>query len=377
MKKIKHFIPVNIPKLNNDEKKNIQTCLKTNWISSEGKFVKEFEQKFAKFNSRKYGIAVSSGTAALEVGLKSLNLKKNSEVIIPAFSIISTAICVLKCNLKPVLVDCDLQTWNVHPESVIKKISKKTSAIIITHIYGLPVDLSKIIKIAKKKKIKIIEDAAEVIGLKYKKKNCGSFGDLSTFSFYANKHITTGEGGMIVTNDNYIHAKCKSLRNLSFSKSYFDRYNHDDIGWNYRMTNMQAALGCGQLKNINKIIKRKREIGNMYYKYLKKNKHIMLQEKSNSYSKNIYWVFGILLKKNSKFHRNNVMRKLLKYNIDTRPFFLSMNKQSIFKKLKVFKKMKMTNSDYLSNNGFYLPSGLGISNKEILYICKFVNNIIK
>ena len=377
MKKIKHFIPVNIPKLNNDEKKNIQTCLKTNWISSEGKFVKEFEQKFAKFNSRKYGIAVSSGTAALEVGLKSLNLKKNSEVIIPAFSIISTAICVLKCNLKPVLVDCDLQTWNVNPESVIKKISKKTSAIIITHIYGLPVDLSKIIKIAKKKKIKIIEDAAEVIGLKYKKKNCGSFGDLSTFSFYANKHITTGEGGMIVTNDNYIHAKCKSLRNLSFSKSYFDRYNHDDIGWNYRMTNMQAALGCGQLKNINKIIKRKREIGNMYYKYLKKNKHIMLQEKSNSYSKNIYWVFGILLKKNSKFHRNNVMRKLLKYKIDTRPFFLSMNKQSIFKKLKVFKKIKMTNSDYLSNNGFYLPSGLGISNKEILYICKVVNNIIK
>ena len=377
MKKIKHFIPVNIPKLNNDEKKNIQTCLKTNWISSEGKFVKEFEQKFAKFNSRKYGIAVSSGTAALEVGLKSLNLKKNSEVIIPAFSIISTAICVLKCNLKPVLVDCDLQTWNVSPESVIKKISKKTSAIIITHIYGLPVNLSKIIKIAKKKKIKIIEDAAEVIGLKYKKKNCGSFGDLSTFSFYANKHITTGEGGMIVTNDNYIHAKCKSLRNLSFSKSYFDRYNHDDIGWNYRMTNMQAALGCGQLKNINKIIKRKREIGNMYYKYLKKNKHIMLQEKSNSYSKNIYWVFGILLKKNSKFQRNNVMRKLLKYKIDTRPFFLSMNKQSIFKKLKVFKKIKMTNSDYLSNNGFYLPSGLGISNKEILYICKVVNNIIK
>ena len=377
MKKVKKFIPVNVPKIYKAEKINVNKCLKTNWISSEGKFVKEFEYKFAKFNSRKYGIAVSSGTAALEVGLKSLNLKKNSEVIIPAFSIISTALCVLKCNLKPILVDCDLHTWNVNSEDVIKKISKKTSAIIITHIYGLPVNLSKIIKIAKKKKIKIIEDAAEVIGLKYKKKVCGSFGDLSTFSFYANKHITTGEGGMIVTNDKRLNAKCKSLRNLSFSKSYFDRYNHDDIGWNYRMTNMQAALGCGQLKNIKKIVKRKREIGNLYYKHLKNNKYIGLQEKSNSYSKNIYWVFGIYLKQNSKFQRNDIMKKLLKYKIDTRPFFLSMNKQNIFKKLKLFKKIKMTNSDYLSNNGFYLPSGLGISNQEIIYICKVINFIIK
>ena len=182
---------------------------------------------------------------------------------------------------------------------------------------------------------------------------------------------------MIVTNNKNLYLKCKSLRNLAFSNSYFDRYNHDDIGWNYRMTNLQAALGCGQLKNINKIIKRKREIGNLYYNNLKNNNKIILQQNKNSYSNNIYWVFGILLKKNSKFQRNNVMRKLLKYKIDTRPFFLSMNKQSIFKKLKVFKKIKMTNSDYLSNNGFYLPSGLGISNKEILYICKVVNNIIK
>tara|TARA_Y100001936_G_C16039223_1_gene650459 strand:+ start:343 stop:1476 length:1134 start_codon:yes stop_codon:yes gene_type:complete len=376
MKKINKFIPVNIPKLNKEEKKNINICLKTNWISSEGKFVKEFEKKFSSFNKRKYGIAVSSGTAALEVAIKSLNLKKGTEVIIPSFSIISTALCVVKCGLKPILIDCNIETWNVDAENVINKISSKTSAIIITHIYGLPVNLSKIIQKAKQKNIKIIEDAAEVIGLTYKNKICGSFGDLSTFSFYANKHITTGEGGMIVTNDKKLSLKCKSLRNLSFSKSYFDRYNHDDIGWNYRMTNLQAALGCGQLKNIKTIIKRKREIGNLYYKYLKYNKKILLQENSNSYSNNIYWVFGILLKKNLKISRNTIMKKLLGYNIDTRPFFLSMNKQKIFKQKKIFKNIKMPNSEFLSDNGFYVPSGLGISNKEIKYVCFALNKIL-
>ena len=371
------FIPVNIPKLYNSEKTNVINCVRTNWISSEGKFVKEFEKKFSQYNSRKFGVAVSSGTAALEVAIKSLNLKKNSEVIIPSFSIIATALCVVKCGLKPILVDCSLSTWNMDPEKVLKKISKKTSAIIITHIYGLPVDLQKIMNVAKKKNIKIIEDAAEVIGLKYKNRMCGSFGDVSTFSFYANKHITTGEGGMIVTNKKDIYEKCKSLRNLSFSKSYFDRYNHDDIGWNYRMTNMQAALGCGQLKSINKIVKRKREIGNLYYKHLKRNKHLLFQENKNSYSKNIYWVFGVLLKKNSRSKRDFLMRALLKNKIDTRPFFLSMNKQKIFKKMKIFSKYKMPNSEYLSNNGFYLPSGLGISNNEIRYVCSTLNQLLR
>ena len=369
------FIPVNIPKLYKEERNNISECIKTNWISSEGKFVKVFEENFSKFNERKYGIAVSSGTAALEVAVKSLNLKKNSEVIIPSFSIISTALCVIKSGLKPVLVDCDINTWNTNPDEILKKITRRTSAIIITHIYGLPVNLAKVLLKAKQKKIKIIEDTAELIGQKYKNKICGSFGDLSTFSFYANKHITTGEGGMILTNDKKLYEKCKSLRNLSFSKSYFDRYNHNDIGWNYRMTNLQAALGCGQLKNIHKIIKRKREIGDLYYEKLKNNKNLILQQKKTSYSNNIYWVFGILIKNKKKFNRNSVMKKLLKYGVDTRPFFLSMNKQSIFIKNKIFTKIKMPNSEYLSKNGFYVPSGLGLKNIEINYICLILNKI--
>ena len=337
---------------------------------------KEFENKFAKYNSRKFGVATSNGTAALEISLKALNLKKGSEVIIPSFSIISTALCVIKLGLKPILVDSNLSTWNMDIEQVIKKINKKTKAIIITHIYGFPVDCNKIIKIAKKKNIKIIEDAAEMIGQKYFKKRCGCFGDLSTFSFYANKHITTGEGGMILTNNKKIFDKCKSLRNLCFG-SGSDRFNHDDIGWNYRFTNVQAAIGYGQLKNINWIINRKREIGKRYYDKLKSNKHITIQPLSKKYAQNIYWVFGILLKKNSKFKRNTIMKKLLKYKIQTRNFFYPMHKQKVFLKLKIFsKKSKYPNSEYLSRQGFYLPSGLGIKNYEIDYICEKVNEII-
>ena len=373
---MKKLIPVNIPKIFQEDKKYINQALKTNWISSEGPYVKKFEYKFSKFNKKKFGVAVSNGTAALEIAIKSLGLKKNSEVLIPSFSIISTTNAVLKNNLKPVLVDADLDTWNMNVEKTINKITSKTKAIIITHIYGLPVNLKKLIKVAKNKKIIIIEDAAEVIGLKYNNKICGSFGDISTFSFYANKHITTGEGGMICTNIKKYYEKCKSLRNLSFSKSYFNRFNHDDIGWNYRLSNLQAALGCGQLENINWILKRKREIGNLYYKKLKDNKEILLQKNKTSYAKNIYWVFGILLKKNSSFNREKIMKKLYKYKIETRPFFLSMNKQKIFRKLKLFKKSKMPNSEYLSKNGFYIPSGLGLKNYQINYIANTLQKIL-
>ncbi len=370
------FIPVNTPKIFKNEKIFVNQALRTNWISSEGPYVRKFEKDFSNYNKKKFGVAVSNGTAALEIAIKSLNLKKGSEVIIPAFSIISTVNAVIKNKLKPILVDCDLETWNMKVDETLNKITKKTKAIIITHIYGLPVDLEKILRIAKKRNIVVIEDAAEVIGLKYKNKICGSFGDLSTFSFYANKHITTGEGGMICTNNKKYYEKCKSLRNLSFSKSFYDRFNHDDIGWNYRMSNLQAALGCGQLKNIDWILKRKREIGKKYYSKLKYNKNIILQKNKISYANNIYWVFGILVKKNSKISRNEIMKRLIKKNIETRPFFLSMNKQKIFKKMKLFNKVKAPNSEFLSKNGFYLPSGLGITNKEINLVIKNLLMII-
>ena len=376
LKKIK-FIPVNVPKVFKEEKIFVKDCLDTNWISSEGSYVKKFESEFANYNNRKFGIAVSSGTAALEIALKALNLKTKDEVIIPTFSIISTALCVIKLGLKPILVDSDLSDWNMLVNQVLKKINKRTKAIIITHIYGFPVDMSRILRIAKKKNIKIIEDSAEMIGQKYKNRMCGSFGDASTFSFYANKHITTGEGGMILTNDKKFYKKCMSLRNLCFGLKT-NRFNHDDIGWNYRLTNVQAAIGCGQLKNISWIINRKREIGKRYTKLLKKNTKIYIQPLNNNFSKNIYWVFGILIKPNTKIKRNYVMEKLLQNKIQTRPFFYPMHKQAIFKKMKIFNKNeKYPNSEYLCKNGFYLPSGVGIKNFEIDYICRILNNIFK
>ena len=368
------FIPVNTPKIYKDEKKYVNNCLTSGWISSEGKYVKEFEKRFSKYINKKYGVAVSSGTAALEIAMKSLNLKKKSEVIIPNFSIISTALCVIKLGLKPVLVDVDPRTWNMSPKEIIKKINKNTKAIIITHIYGFPVEMKEILAVARKRKIKIIEDTAEMIGQTYNKKRCGSFGDLSTFSFYANKHITTGEGGMILTNDKKLYFKCKSLRNLCFGSK--NRFDHDDIGWNYRMTNLQAAMGCGQLNNISKILKRKREIGKRYISILKKCKKITIQPYKNEYATNIFWVFGILLKKT--ISRNKVVDKLKKRNIQTRNFFYPMYKQKIFKKLKIFKKnQKFQVSDNLSTNGFYLPSGLGLTNSEIDYVGKTLLEILR
>ena len=370
------FIPVNIPKIFNQEKINVRECLDSGWISSEGKYVKKFEKAFSKYNKRIYGVAVSSGTAALEIGMKSLNLKKGDEVIISSFSIISTALCVVKLGLKPVLVDSNIYTWNMDSDQVIQKITKKTKAIIITHIYGFPVDMKKILQVSKKRKIKIIEDSAEMIGQTYLRKNCGAFGDLSTFSFYANKHITTGEGGMILTNDKKIYEKCKSLRNLCFGEG-LKRFNHDDIGWNYRMTNLQAAIGCGQLKNISWIIKRKREIGKRYISILKRCNKIYIQPYKLNYSENIFWVFGVLIKKNANISRDQVVKKLLKKNIQTRNFFYPMHKQKIFKKMKLFaKKQKFPNSDYLSQNGFYLPSGIGIANIEIDFVAKALLKIL-
>ena len=252
---MKKFYPVNIPKVTSSDIKNVSRVMKESWISSDGPEVKKFESKFSKFINKKYSVAVSNGTAALEIAMKAIGIRPGDEVIIPNFTIISNALAVIKLGAKPILVDCGLYNWNININDLKKKISKKTRAIIITHIYSFSNPMDEIKKILKNKKIVIVEDAAEVLGLKYKNKMCGSFGDISTFSFYANKHITTGEGGMISTNNPKYFKKCKDLRNLCFGIK--DRFNHSDIGWNYRMTNIQAAMGLSQLKNINNVIKKK------------------------------------------------------------------------------------------------------------------------
>ena len=368
-----NFIPVSKPEVSKNDIKAVNKVLKKSWISSDGPEVKIFEKEFSKKVKRKFSIAVSNGTAALEIAIKALGIKKNDEVIIPNFTIISNALAVIKQNAKPVLVDCDLENWNIKIEDIKKKINKRTKALIVTHIYSFSNDMDKILKICKKNKIFLIEDAAEVVGLKYKDRNCGSFGDISTFSFYANKQVTTGEGGMISTNSKTLNERCRSLRNLCFGKT--NRFNHNDLGWNYRITNIQAALGITQLKRLDSIVKKKMYIGNYYYQKLLKNKNIYITPPKISYSKNIYWVVGILIR-NKKILASKIIKKLNSYGIGARPFFWPMHEQKIFDKMKLFKKQKYPNSSYLARYGFYIPSYLQIKKTEMDYIISIINKLL-
>ena len=369
---MKKFYPVNIPNISDQDIKNVTMVMKKSWVSSDGPEVKQFENKFSKFIGKKHAISVSNGTAALEVALKAIGIKENDEVLIPNFTIISNAMAVVKLGAKPIFIDCGIYDWNIDISQIKKKITNKTKAIIITHIYSFANPMDKIKKILKNKKIIIIEDAAEVVGLKYKKQMCGSFGDISTFSFYANKHITTGEGGMILTNNKKWSDKCRDLRNLCFGKK--NRFNHSDIGWNYRFTNIQAALGLSQLKNINHMIAKKIEIGKLYYEKLSQNKNIFMQKPIYNNSKNIYWVVGILIL-NKKIPYEKIKNLLSQKGIQTRPFFYPMDKQTTLKKYKT--KEKYPNSQYISKYGFYLPSYFSLKKKDINYISNMVNHIIK
>ena len=373
--KLNKFIPVNTPLITKQDISSVNRVLKKGWISSAGPEISKFENKMAKLTKRKYASCVSSGTAALEIAVKALGIGKNDEVIMPAFTIISNALAILRNSAKPILIDSDLGTWNIKIKDIEKKITKRTKAIMLPHIYGFPNDMDKIEKIVKKNKIFLIEDAAEMIGQTYKNRPCGSFGNISTFSFYANKHITTGEGGMLLTNDPKLDRKIKSLRNLCFGTK--NRFNHSDIGWNYRFTNIQASLGLNQLSRIKKIIKKKRKIGKFYYDNLHNNRHIIIQPESLGYAKNIHWVFGVLLRKKSEINLISLRKKLLKKHIQTRSFFWPMHKQEIFKKMGLFKNMSLPNCEYLSSNGFYLPSGLGLKDNQLKIIVKTLNEILK
>ena len=370
----KKFIPVNIPIITNKDALEVYKTTKSGWVSSSGLKINEFEKKLAQFTNRKFANCVSSGTAALEIAVKSLGLGKGHEVIVPSFTIISNANAILKSFAKVVLVDSDPITWNIDINDIKKKISSKTKAIMLPHIYGFPNDMKRIISICKKHKLYLIEDAAEMIGQNYFNVPCGSFGDISIFSFYANKHITTGEGGAILTNNKKLNEKIKELRNLNFGK--INRYNHTDLSWNYRFTNIQAALGLSQLKRIKNIVKRKREIGKFYYNHFKENKYMQIQPYKLKYATNIYWVFGIVLKNKFKNRKTEILKKLLNKGIDTRSFFWPMHKQTIFKKMGLFKKESYPVAENLAKNGFYLPSGLGLSNKQLEYIVRITNKII-
>ncbi len=367
-------IPVNEPLLDGNEKKYLLHCIDTGWISSEGPFVSQFEEKFAKRVSRKYGIAVCNGSAALDIAVAALKIGKNDEVIMPAFTIISCAAAVVRVGAKPVLIDSNPLTWNMEVNQIEKKITSRTKAIMVVHIYGIPVDLDPIIALAKKYNLKIIEDAAEAHGLKYKGQPCGSFGDISIFSFYPNKLVTTGEGGMVLTNDKKLAERCRSLRNLFFEPER--RFVHQELGWNMRMTNLQAALGLAQLERLHDFIKIKRRMGHLYSKLLKDVEGLQLPKKSTVFSQNIYWVYGVVLKDTVPFDAIEAMRRLSEKGVGTRPFFWPMHQQPVFKKMGIFNGEKFPVAENLARRGFYLPSGLTLTNSQIKKVVQTLKEIL-
>lgn len=364
----KDFIPVNEPLLCGNELAYVTEAIETGWISSEGPFVKEFEKKFSERVNREYGIAVSNGTAALDIAVKALGIGPGDEVIIPTFTIISCASAVVNAGATPILVDSCTDTWNMNISEIEAKITPQTKAIMAVHIYGLTVDMAPLLKIAQKYDLFVIEDAAEAIGQFYMDMPCGSFGDISVFSFYPNKHITTGEGGMLVTNSNSLAEKCASYRNLCFKKE--QRFVHDELGWNYRMTNIQAALGLAQLEQLDHHLALKYQLGEYYRKHLSGIRGIVLPVEETHYTKNCYWVFGMTVNSVVGLNAREVMKALADNGIGTRPFFYPMHKQPVFNTMGLYMDESYPVAENLAEYGFYIPSNAGLSTTKMKYIVK-------
>lgn len=320
-------IPVNEPDLSGSEKAYLNECIETGWISSEGPFVRRFEEGMASLTRREYGVAVSNGSVALDVALLALELPPGSEVIMPAFTIVSCASAILRAGCIPVLVDSDPLTWNMDVAQVASKITPKTAAIMAVHIYGLPVDMSALTALAERHGLKIIEDAAEAIGQTCDGKPCGSFGDVSCFSFYPNKHITTGEGGMVLCNSAILAERLRSLRNLCFVPER--RFVHHELGHNYRMTNLQAALGVAQLERIESTMDKKRSIGKKYQQLLGSVSGLQLPLPETHCAKNVYWVFGVVLDAAISLDALGFEKRLNARGVGTRPFFWPIDRKSV------------------------------------------------
>jgi len=364
------MIPVCAPLLGEKELEYVTNCVKSGWISSKGEYVEEFEDKFAEYCDCKYGIATTSGTTALHLALASIGVGKGDEVIIPAFTMIATAFAVVYCGAQPVLVDSEPETWNMNVNQIEENITDRTKAIIPVHIYGHPCDMNPIMKLAKKEGICVIEDAAEAHGAEYKGKKTGGIGDIGCFSFYANKIITTGEGGMIVTNDEEIAERAKSLRNLCFPKG--ERiYLHSGVGYNYRMTNIQAAIGLAQFERIDEFVEMRRKNAYLYNEYLKDVEGIKLPPEKE-WAKNVYWMYSILIEQEFEMSRDKLIEKLREKGIETRSFFIPLHKQPVFKKMGLFDGEKYSIAKELSEKGMHLPSGSGLKGEEVGQVCRAI-----
>jgi perosamine synthetase len=303
-----------------------------------------------------------------------LRLPEGSEVIMPSFTIISCAAAIIRSGLKPVLIDADPSTWNMDITQLDSKVTSNTRAIMVVHIYGLPTDMEPVLKIATRHNLRIVEDAAEMHGQTYRGRPCGSFGDVSAFSFYPNKHITTGEGGMVVTDDAQIAETCRSLRNLAHSPER--RFVHDELGYNYRLTNLQAAVGLAQLERLDESIAKKRRMGRFYNVYFGLMPELEIPPDSTQYAENIYWVYGMVLADSVPMDAAKMMAKLAELKIGTRPFFWGMHEQPVFQKMGWYSNERYPVTERIARRGFYVPSGLGITEEQQLRVVEAIKKAL-
>tara|TARA_Y100000996_G_C22557671_1_gene656204 strand:- start:4235 stop:5350 length:1116 start_codon:yes stop_codon:yes gene_type:complete len=360
------MISVFEPNLTYKDKFAVYKTLMKNNISGTSPVIEDFEQDIAKKFGRKHAIALSNGSIALDASFQMLNLKKGEEVILPSFTIVSCLAAVIRTGATPIFCDVDINSWNMSFENIKQCVTDKTKAILMVHTYGLPAEAKEIEEFCTNNDITLVEDAAEAHGQIIDGRYCGSFGEISTFSFYANKHITTGEGGMVLTDSSEIDSLCRQIRNLDFS---LPRFQHENFYWNYRMSGMQAALGRSQVNNLDKTINLKKRQGNYYQDLLSDyGDLIQLPLKKTKESENQYWVFGVVLKENNM--RDRLMISLGEKGIETRPFFWPLHLQKALPNELKNREYDLPVSENLGSNGLYLPLGKHVSTNKQKFISK-------
>jgi perosamine synthetase len=376
------FIAVNEPLLEEEDFRALEEAFRSGWISSAGKYVDEFENRWAAYCGQRHGIAVSNGTTALQVAVEAAGIGPGDEVIMPSYTIISCAAAVVRVGAIPVLVDCDPITFCMNSGDVAARVTDKTKAIMVVHMFGHPVDMDPIMALATKHGLIVIEDAAEVHGAQYRSgwregrndwQTCGGIGHISTFSFFANKLITTGEGGMLLTSDDAMAQKCRDLRNLCFRSDR--RFLHTELGHQFRLTNMQAAVGVNQIGRIESIVDRKRRIAGRYSDLLSDIPGIQLP-KEEAWAKNVYWVYSILLGDERAMDAVQFAAALRARDIETRPFFLGMHEQPVFHDMGLFAGETYPVTERIARKGLYVPSGLAITDAQIEAVAAAVRDVL-
>jgi perosamine synthetase len=366
-------IPISEPLLDERALAYVEEAVRSGWISSEGRFIPEFERRWAEYCGVSHGVAVSNGTAALELAMAALALPAESEVILPSFTIISCVAAVLRVGCRPVLVDCEPDTWCLDVAQVKSKISSRTRAVMPVHLYGHMAEMTQLMELADQYSLSIIEDAAEAHGAEYRGHRAGSMGTMGCFSFYANKIVTTGEGGMVVTDNSKLAERLRSLRNLCFRKD--QRFLHSELGYNFRMGSLQAAIGLAQIEMIEDHLTRKRRIAALYNERLEKIKVLRLPVERPGV-KNVYWMYGVVLDDSVPFDSAIFGARLKAHGIDTRPFFLGMHEQPALHERGLFARESYPVTERLARRGLYLPSGLGLTEQHIDTVCAAVQKCL-